>query len=134
MSHNRIKQALAIVSLVAAATAVRAAPVEHDGRFYEVVISDGIPWEQARDAAIADAQERAEGLAAGLGVTLGELVQASETPYFGAPEAGSCAPEGSETFFYGPFGPGTYPLFDPESTEATVSIQVSLTYAFGVAA
>jgi hypothetical protein len=53
MSHNRIKQALAVASLVAAATAVRAAPVEHDGRFYEVVISDGIPWEQARDAANA---------------------------------------------------------------------------------
>jgi hypothetical protein len=90
--------------------------------------------QQARDVAIADAQERAEGLAAGLGVTLSELIQASETPYFGAPEAGSCAPEGSDAFFYGPFGPGTYPLFDPESTEATVSIQVTLTYAFGEAA
>jgi hypothetical protein len=85
--------------------------------------------QQARDAAIADARERAEGLANGLGVSLGELVQASETPYFGSPEAGSCAPEGTESF-YGPYGPGTYPDFDPESVAARVSIQVTLTFAF----
>lgn len=84
----------------------------------------------AREAAIADAQVRAAGLAAGLGVPLGALVQASEAPFFGSPGGGTCMPEGMEMHF-GPYGPGTFPAFDPAMTSAIVSMQVTLTYAFG---
>lgn len=83
--------------------------------------------QQARDMAIADARERAEGLAASLGTTLGSLIQASETPYFGSPEAGTCQPAGTDAYGYGPYGPGTLAAFDPGSTEACVSVQVTLT-------
>lgn len=84
--------------------------------------------QQAREAAIADANQRAEGLAQGLGMTLGELVQASESPYFGPTGADSCAPAGTQSDF-GPYGPGTDPAFDPSATEASVTVQVTLTYA-----
>jgi uncharacterized protein DUF541 len=128
-------EAALLIGLVAAAR--DAAPgagmtILHIGAQYEAADCAAL-IQQARDLAIADAQKRAEGLATGLGVMLGDLVQASETPYFGLPEAGSCAPEGSE-FVFGPYGPGTYPAFDPESTEAAVAVQVTLTYAFGEAA
>jgi uncharacterized protein YggE len=89
--------------------------------------------QQARDAAIADANQRAEGLAQGLGVTLGELVQAGESPYFGPTGTDSCAPAGTEGDF-GPYGPGTDPPFDPNATEAMVTVQVTLTYAIEAAA
>ena len=88
--------------------------------------------QQARDEAIADARARAEGLAQGLSVSLGELVQASETPYFGIPGGASCSPEGIDSG-YGPYGPGTYPPFDPRKTDASTSIQVVLTFAIGAA-
>jgi uncharacterized protein YggE len=88
--------------------------------------------QQARDAAIADANQRAEGLALGLGVTLGEIVQASESPYFGPTGTDSCAPAGTVGDF-GPYGPGTDPAFDPDATEATVTVQVTLTYAIATA-
>jgi hypothetical protein len=52
---------LTVLTLVAAATAVRAAPVEFDGRFYEVVLSNGITWEQARDAANAKTLDGVQG-------------------------------------------------------------------------
>jgi len=84
--------------------------------------------QEAREAAIADAQTRAEGLARGLDVTLGDLVQASETPYFGLVGGGSCAPEGTENI-YGYYGPGMEAPFDPTATEATTTIQVTLTFA-----
>jgi uncharacterized protein YggE len=106
--------------------------IMHIGAMYEAADCATLV-QQARDAAIADARARAEGLATSLGVTLGELVQASENPYYGPPDSGSCAPEGMESAF-GPYGPGTYPAFDARSIEATVSIQLSLTYAFGPAA
>jgi hypothetical protein len=88
--------------------------------------------QQAREEAIADARVRAEGLAKGLAVSLGDLVQASETPYFGIPGGTSCAPEGMDSS-YGPYGPGTYPSFDPRQTDASTSIQVVLTFAIGAA-
>jgi len=89
--------------------------------------------QQARDAAIADANQRAEGLAQGLGVTLGELVLGSESPFFGPTGTDSCAPAGTASDF-GPYGPGTDPAFDPDATEAMVTVQVTLTYAIDTAA
>lgn len=87
--------------------------------------------QQAREAAVADARSRAEGLAQATGATLGELVQASEYPYFGPEGADSCGPAGMETMF-GPYGPGTYPVFNPSApAEASATTQVTLTYALG---
>jgi len=105
--------------------------VLHVGARYEAVDCVALT-QRAREAAIADAKVRAEGLAQGLGLTLGGLTQASEPPYFGPAGMDSCAAPGAETF--GPYGPGTDPAFDPEATEATVTVQVTLTYAFGAAA
>ncbi|MGH2533508.1 MAG: SIMPL domain-containing protein [Thermomicrobiales bacterium] len=88
----------------------------------------------ARVAAVADAQERAEGLAQAVGASLGELVQASESPFFGPEGGGSCGVEGPPDAFFGPFGPATVPPFDPSApAEASAYIQITLTYAFGTA-
>lgn len=118
-----------LVNLVAAIHA--AAPesgltVLYVGARYETADCAAL-MQQAREAAIADANLRAEGLAQGLGVTLGELVQASELPYFGPTGTDSCAPAGTAGGF-GPYGPGTDSAFDPNATEATVTVQVTLTY------
>jgi uncharacterized protein YggE len=89
----------------------------------------------AREAAVADARVRAEGLAEALGATLGDLVQASETPYFGPTGAGGCV-EGvpPEAAGSGPYGPGTEPLFDPSAGPVAVAyVQVTLTFALGPA-
>jgi Protein of unknown function (DUF541) len=88
--------------------------------------------QQARDAAVADARARSEGLAQAVGTTLGDLIQAAETPYYGPASGGSCAPEGTDPGTYGPYGPGTYPPYDPgDAAEAVVLAQVTLTFAFG---
>lgn len=50
--------------------------------------------QQTRVAAIADANLRAEGLAEGLGVVLGELTLASEYPYLGPSGTDDCPPRG----------------------------------------
>jgi uncharacterized protein YggE len=89
--------------------------------------------QEARDAAIADAISRAEGLAQGLGLALGELTQAAEFPYYGPTGTDSCVPTGTGGDF-GPYGPGTEPAFDATATEATVTVQVTLTYEIGAAA
>ena len=81
--------------------------------------------QEARDAAIADARLRVEGLATSLGGTVGELVQASETPFYGPAGTTTCEP-GSGVF--GPYGPGTLPAFNPGNVEAEVYVQVTLTY------
>jgi uncharacterized protein YggE len=83
----------------------------------------------ARLAAIADAKQRAEGLAQGLGITLGDLTLASEFPFFGSSGTGSCDPTGTSQVF-GTYGPGSEPAFDPNATEVVVTVQVTLTYAF----
>jgi Protein of unknown function (DUF541) len=106
--------------------------VLHMGARYEPADCAALT-QKAREAAIADARTRAEGLAQGLGVTLGDLVQASESPFYGAPSGGSCDPMGAAAYS-GPYGPGTYPTYDPNITEATVSIQVTLTFEIGEAA
>jgi uncharacterized protein YggE len=103
---------------------------QHVGVRYEPEDCDAL-IQSARDAAVADARERAAALSESLGMPLGELVQASETPFFGSPEMGACAPEGTEWLSYGPYGPGTYPAFDARSVEAKVTIQITLTYSFG---
>jgi Protein of unknown function (DUF541) len=88
--------------------------------------------QQAREAAVADARARAEGLAQAVGTALGDLIQAAETPYYGPESGGSCAPEGTDPGTYGPYGPGTYPAYDPgDAAEAFVLAQVTLTFAFG---
>lgn len=128
-------QSGALVELVSAVTAAAqqaGLSVLHVGARYEAVDCVAL-LQQAREAAIADAQLRAEGLARGLGVTLGELVQAGEYPYFGVTGTDSCAPAGTQGAF-GPYGPGTDPAFDPDATEATVAVQVMLTYAIEEAA
>lgn len=108
--------------------------VFHVGVRYDVADCAALV-QQAREAAVADAQERAEGLAQAVGASLGDLVQASEFPYFGPTGSGSCGAEGSPEQIYGPYGPGTDPPFDPSAAaEAEVYVQVSLTYAFGDAA
>jgi uncharacterized protein YggE len=123
-------QADALVALVAAASEAASEAglsVFHVGARYEAADCAALVQE-AREAAIADARSRAEGLARGLGVALGELVQASETPYYGLPGSGSCVPAGTEGYF-GPYGPGTEPPFDRRQTEATATVQVVLTFA-----
>lgn len=84
--------------------------------------------QQARVAAIADANLRPEGLAEGLGVVLGELTLASEYPYLSPSGTNDCATVGASGEF-GPYGPGTDPAFDPDATEVTVTVQVTVTYA-----
>lgn len=127
-------QAESLIDLVSALTAVAqrtGLTVLYIGARYEAADCAAL-IQQARDAAIADANLRAEGLAQGLGVTLGELTQASESPYFGPTGMDSCAPAGTAGDF-GPYGPGTDPPFDPDATEATVTVQVTLTYAIETA-
>ena len=84
-------------------------------------------FQQAREAAIADAQVRVDGLAISLGGTLGALIQASESPGYGPYGVSNC---GSSGQFSGPYGMNSLPSFDPSSPEATVYVQVTLTYAF----
>lgn len=121
-----------LVAAIRAAAPNSGLTVLHVGARYDAADCASLT-QQAREAAIADASQRAEGLAQGLGVTLGELVQASESPYFGPTGTESCAPAGTEGSF-GPYGPGTDPAFDPNATEARVTIQATLTYAFEPAA
>jgi uncharacterized protein YggE len=118
-----------LVNAVHGAAAGAGLQVFHVGALYEPADCAALVQE-AREAAIADAEARAQGLAAGLNQELGELVQASETPYFGPVDSGSCAPAGMEGAF-GMYGPGTLNTFNPETTDATVTVQVVLTYALG---
>jgi uncharacterized protein YggE len=91
--------------------------------------------QEAREAAVADARERAEGLATAVGATLGDLIQVSESPYYGPTGADSCS--GSlppDAAAFGPFGPGTDPAFDPSLEAVAITyVQVSLTFALGSA-
>lgn len=84
--------------------------------------------QEARVAAIADATARAEGMAEGLGVTLGELTKATESPYYGPTGVDPCALTGTSDG-YGPYGPGSEPAFDANATEVAVTVQVTLSYA-----
>lgn len=124
-----------LTDLVAAVNAVSqrsGLTVLYVGARYEAADCASLTQE-ARVAALADANLRAEGLAEGLGVTLGELSQASESPYFGPAGVDTCtSPEISGDF--GPYGPGTEPTFDPDATEVTVTVQVTLTYAIDATA
>ena len=122
----------ALVAAIHASAPNGGLTVFHVGARYEAADCVALT-QQARDAALADANQRAEGLAQGLGVTLGELTQASESPYFGPTGMDSCAPAGTADDF-GPYGPGTDPAFDPDAIEATAIVQVMLTYAIGSAA
>jgi Protein of unknown function (DUF541) len=89
--------------------------------------------QEASDAAVADARTRAERMARSIGVELGDLMQAAETPYFDPAMTGSCGQQ-LPGMSYGPFGPGTEQMFDPAlPAEATVAVQVTLTFAMGPA-
>ena len=105
--------------------------VLHVGARYEAADCASL-MQEARVAAIADANLRAEGLAEGLGVTLGELMLASDAPYYGPTGLDTCTSPGTSGDF-GPYGPGTDPAFDPDATEATATVQVTLTYAIAPA-
>jgi hypothetical protein len=87
--------------------------------------------QQAREAAVADAEARAEGLAQAIGASLGPLVQAIDAPYFG-PEGGDACAAAGTGIIYGPYGPGTGAPYDPNApAEAVAYMQVTLTYEFG---
>ena len=88
--------------------------------------------QQAREAAVADAQQRAAGLADALGVELGELVQAADGSFFFGPfslDPTACVSQaGMETGY----GPGIEPPFDPsQPAEIVIVTTVTLTYAMG---
>ena len=102
--------------------------------------------QQAREAAVADARTRAEGLAQALGVALGDLVRVQESP-FGSPlgleglavpvgpqVADACAPVSPAGA--GKYGqPGSGPPFDPAAAaEVRTVVQVELTFALAAAA
>lgn len=125
------EQLQSLVTTVFASASSAGLMVVNAGAMYEPADCAALV-QQAREEALADARVRAEGLAKGLGVSLGDVVQASETPYFSIPGGESCAPEGMDSN-YGPYGPGTYPPFDPRKTDASTAIQVVLTFAFGAA-
>jgi uncharacterized protein YggE len=122
----------ALVQSVYDASAGAGVQVFHAGARYEPADCAAL-IQAARDAAVADARQRAEGLARSLEVELGELVHASEPGFFGPTGAGSCSPAGYAGVF-GPYGPGTENAFDPHQTEASVAMQVILTFAVAPAA
>jgi hypothetical protein len=89
--------------------------------------------EEAAMAAIADARDQAERLAALLGVTLGGVVGASSDPYFASvPEGEGCS--GQQSIFYdsGYGGLGlTVPIFDP-SLPAEVAVSAVINVSFEI--
>jgi uncharacterized protein YggE len=90
---------------------------------------------EAQAAAVADARQRAEGLAAALGVELGDLVQAADYSYGPTFDdaSGSCGPRMDPSGGYTDYGYGV-PLFDPRMpAEVVVYASVTLVYAFGAA-
>lgn len=117
-----------LVAAVNAAAQQSGLSVFYAGALYDAADCASL-IQDARMAAIADAKQRAEGLAQGLGVTLGGLTFASEYPFFGSPGTGGCDPAGTAQYM-GSYGPGSMPEFDPNSTEVVVIVQVTLTYAF----
>jgi len=117
-----------LIQSISTAAAENGLTVLYAGARYDTADCAAL-MQQARTAAIADATVRANGLAQGLGVTLGALQQASEMPYFGSAGSDGCAAAGTEVDF-GSYGPSSEPAFDPDTTEATVTVQVTLTYAF----
>jgi hypothetical protein len=88
--------------------------------------------QQAREAAVADAQQRAQGLADALGVELGELVQAADgSVYFGplSLDPSACV---SQTGMYESYGPGLEPPFNPaQPAEIVIVATVTLTFEIG---
>lgn len=106
-----------------------------NGLFVETVgagyrVSDCAPLQrEARQAAAADARERAEALAEVLGLRLGEIVLANESPlYDGGPSGFGCSQTPT-----GPGGGGVYfPPFNPAGEpEVEVYAQMNLAFAIG---
>ena len=101
--------------------------VESVGAGYEVADCDRLVRE-ARRAAAEDARSRAQGVAEVLGLRLGDVVLASETPYYGGEAGSGCTPP-----TFGPAGKGTYfPPFDP-SAEPEVEVYAQLNLAYAIA-
>jgi uncharacterized protein YggE len=94
------------------------------------VVADCAPLvRQAREAAIADARVQAEELAELLGVSVGDVVLATEVPYYGV--AGGAPGCGEDSFSEGmSSGPG-FPIFDP-TLPAEVGIYSQLTVGFAI--
>lgn len=114
--------------LVAAAVAAAGANglfVESVGGGFEPADCDGLLGE-AREAAAADARRRAEGVATAFGVEVGDLLLASEAPFYDGGGGFGCG-----TLVAGGTQGGTYfPPFDP-SVPPTVRVyaQINASYA-----
>jgi hypothetical protein len=105
--------------------------IQQVGVLYDVADCTDLERE-ARDEAIADARGQAEQLAELLGVTLGEMLQASENSFFFprfSGQEGGCAPNPDQSF-YGPGAGITTPPFDPlEPAEAQAYSTVTMIFA-----
>lgn len=105
--------------------------IQQVGVLYDVADCTDLERE-ARDEAIADARGQAEQLAELLGVSLGEMLQASENsflfPRFSTQEGG-CAPNPDQGF-YGPGAGITFPPLDPlQPAEAKAYSTVTMIFA-----
>jgi hypothetical protein len=130
LDHPRAEHLAGLVQAALEAASGAGLQVMHVGAGYDAADCNALV-QQAREAAVADARKRAEGMARALGTTLGELTQAVDSPYF-APSAMACAPEGMPGDYVGPYGPGAEPTFDPAMAgQAVTYVQVTLTYDFG---
>jgi hypothetical protein len=126
ISQPSLAQLSDLASNLVAIITPQGAAVEHIGVHY--VSGDCTALEQeARVIAIADAKERAAGLAAGLGVELGDLIQAADGIFLGPYGDGGCDPSTPDVF--GAYGPGMLQAFDASvPAEAVAYAQVTLTY------
>jgi hypothetical protein len=135
LDHPTLDGLRALVRAVSDAASGVSLSLEHFGVHY-VGGDCAALQQQAREAAVADARTRAEGLASALGVTLGELTQAADNLFYGPygiGTAGGCGPSAPEDS--GPYGPGMLPPFDAAVPAAAVAYaQVTLTFAMGPAA
>ena len=116
-----------LVKAASEATFTAGLAVQHVGVHYTG--NDCAAMEQeARVLAVVDARARAEGLAAALDTTLGELTQAVDGFYYGIFGTNECGPVMPED--YGQYGPGMLEAFDASApAEAVAYAQVTLTFA-----
>jgi len=105
--------------------------LQHAGVEYDVADCSAL-IQEARAAAVADARERAEGLAEAAGVTLGDLIQVSDYGFFGPPvdpDDEGCPPSPQGVFYGAESLVDTSP-FDPTAeAEAEAYASVNLTFA-----
>jgi hypothetical protein len=124
-----------LTALIAAASDAAAANglvVQTAGVQYNPDDCDTIE-EQAAQAAIADAEARAERLSRLLGVTIGDVVAATTDPFAnGLPDEGGCKGQISYSYDSRDGGIGrSLPLFDP-ALPAEVTVASSLTVSYEI--